>query len=287
MVTSSSKSVCRSVSLTTRAVRRRGVLNVSAGDAGPLLSAALRAVSSRASVRDPEETGKPRRGYFVVDFTLAEIKRLDAGAWFNRVNAFAARPEFAGQRVPTLVEAMDFIGARAGLYIELKHYPFYKRLGFDGAARLADLLKAKGAAPERVFIQSFFKEALLRMQQLAPRYRRVQLLPMEDAGRKDDSSTITATLAQEMAGYAQGAGPSKAMLKDAADVITLHKAGLVIHPYTFRGQTQPVARRPLDEKQANGATVRDNIITDIKRYLAYGIDGGFTYYPQLWKEATR
>ena len=243
----------------------------------------------RATVRDPEETGKPHRGYFVIDFTLTEIKRLDAGAWFNRVNAFAARPEFVGQRVPTLVETMEFVGTRAGLYIELKHYPFYKRLGFDGAAKLAELLKAKGyeGAPERVFIQSFFKEALLRMQQIAPRYPRVQLLPMEDAGRKDDSSTITIRLAQEMAGYAQGAGPSKAMLKDAADVAMLHKAGLVIHPYTFRGQTLPVARRPLDEKQANGATVRDNIISDIQRYLGYGIDGGFTDYPQLWREATR
>src|SRR5438128_450485 len=66
----------------------------------------------RATIRDPEETGKPHRGYFVVDFTLAEIKRLDAGAWFNRVNAFATRPEFVGQRVPTLVETMDFVGTR-------------------------------------------------------------------------------------------------------------------------------------------------------------------------------
>lgn len=243
----------------------------------------------RATVRDPEETGKPHRGYFVFDFTLAEIKRLDAGSWFNRANAFAARPEYAGQRVPTLEETIAFVGTRAGLYIELKHYPFYKRLGFDMAAQLVAMLKARGfeRTPERIFIQSFFKEALLSMQRLAPRYRRVQLLPMEDAGRKDDSARITAQLAQEIARYAQGAGPNKAMLKDAADVATLHAAGLVIHPYTFRGQTLPVVRRPLDEKQANGASVRDNIIADIRHYLDYGIDGGFTDYPQLWREATR
>jgi glycerophosphoryl diester phosphodiesterase len=242
----------------------------------------------RATLRDPDETGKPHRGYFVIDFTLAEIKRLDAGAWFNRANPFAARAEFAGQRVPTLAETIDLVGTRAGLYIELKHYPFYKQLGFDMAAQVAAILKTKGyeRVPERIFIQSFFKEALLRMQQLAPRYRRVQLLPMEDAGRKDDSAKISAALAREIAGYAQGAGPNKAMLKDSGDVATLHAAHLVIHPYTFRGQTLAAARRPLDEKQANGATVRDNIITDIKRYLDYGIDGGFTDYPQLWKEAT-
>ncbi len=243
----------------------------------------------RATLRDPDETGKPHRGYFVIDFTLAEIKRLDAGAWFNRANPFAARPDFAGQRVPTLEETIDFVGQRAGLYIELKHYPFYKQLGLDMAERVAAILKARGyeRTPERIFIQSFFKAALLRMQQLAPRYARVQLLPMEDAGRKDDSAKITAALAREIAGYAQGAGPNKTMLKDATDVATLHAARLVIHPYTFRGQTLAVARRPLDEKQANGATVRDNIIADIKHYLDYGIDGGFTDYPQLWKEATR
>ncbi|HJQ23397.1 MAG TPA: glycerophosphodiester phosphodiesterase family protein [Blastocatellia bacterium] len=243
--------------------------------------------SDRATVRDPEATGKPHRGYFVMDFTLAEIKRLDAGSWFNRANPFAARAEFAAERVPTLEETMAFVGKRAGLYIELKHYPFYKRLGFDMAAQLVAMLKAHGfeRAPERIFIQSFFKEALQRMQQLAPRYPRVQLLPMEDAGRKDDSAKISAPLAQEIARYAQGAGPNKTMLKDAGDVKTLHDAGLVIHPYTFRGQTLPVVRRPLDEKQANGASVRDNIIADIRRYLGYGIDGGFTDYPQLWRDA--
>jgi glycerophosphoryl diester phosphodiesterase len=77
------------------------------------------------------------------------------------------------------------------------------------------------------------------------------------------------------------------MLKDALDVVTLHKAGLVIHPYTFRGQTQAVTRLALDAIQNNGGSVRDNIIADIKRYLVYGIDGGFTDYPQLWREATR
>lgn len=242
----------------------------------------------RATLRDPADSGTPQRGYFVVDFTLAEIKRLDAGAWFNRANGFAARPEFAGQRVPTLEETIAFIGQRARLYIELKHYPYYKRLGFDMAEKLSAALKAHGfeRTPDRVFIQSFYKEALLRMQQLAHGYPRVQLLPMEDKGREKDSATITPALAQEISRYAQGAGPNKSMLKDAADVATLHAASLMIHPYTFRGMTLPVARRPLDEKQANGASVRDNIINDIRRYLAYGIDGGFTDYPQLWKEAT-
>ena len=35
----------------------------------------------RAMIRDPEETGKPKRGWYTVDFSLAEIKSLDAGSW--------------------------------------------------------------------------------------------------------------------------------------------------------------------------------------------------------------
>jgi glycerophosphoryl diester phosphodiesterase len=44
--------------------------------------------------------------------TLAELKELDAGAWFD--------PVFAGQRLPTLQEVIDTVGHRLLLNIELK-----------------------------------------------------------------------------------------------------------------------------------------------------------------------
>ena len=40
-----------------------------------------------------------RRRWLAVDFTLAEIKQLDAGSWFD--------PKFAGERVPTWEEAVN------------------------------------------------------------------------------------------------------------------------------------------------------------------------------------
>jgi glycerophosphoryl diester phosphodiesterase len=187
-------------------------------------------------------------------------------------------------------ETIKLVGNRAGLYIELKHFPFYKSLGFDAAEKLAAVLKTHGfdqpAQRDRIFIQSFYKEGLLRMRELAPGYARVQLLPMETAGREKDTATVTPKLAAEIAAYAKGVGPSKSLLKSAGDVATFHKAGLLIHPYTFRGSTSANARRPLDEAQPNGSTVRANIIADIQRYIGYGIDGGFTDYPELWKEAS-
>ena len=45
-------------------------------------------------------------------FTLAEIKQLDAGAWFD--------PKFAGTRIPTFKEAIASMKGKTGIYVELK-----------------------------------------------------------------------------------------------------------------------------------------------------------------------
>src|SRR5262245_1982001 len=115
----------------------------------------------RATLRDVAGTGQPKRGWYSIDFTLAEIKRLDAGSWFNRANPFLAKPSFVGQRVPTMEETIKLVGNRAGLYIELKDYAFYKSNGIEMAGKLAELLKANGfdkpSRQGRIFIQSFHK----------------------------------------------------------------------------------------------------------------------------------
>lgn len=49
---------------------------------------------------------------YVRDLTLYDIKQLDAGSWFA--------PEFAGERVPTLGQALDFAKWNIGVYIEIK-----------------------------------------------------------------------------------------------------------------------------------------------------------------------
>ena len=46
------------------------------------------------------------------DFTLAEIKRLDAGAWFDA--------KFSGTRIPTFGETIDALRGKSGLFIEVK-----------------------------------------------------------------------------------------------------------------------------------------------------------------------
>ena len=249
----------------------------------------------RAVVRDADAKG-PKKGWYTVDFTLAEIKRLDAGSWFNQANPFAARKEYVGLTIPTLEEAIKIVGNRARLYVEMKYVPFCESMGKDIVGALVKVLNsprpktlapAKGGTDELppVFIQSFSKLSLLRLKGLAPKYPRIQLLPMEDPGRERDTARVTAELAAEVASYAQGAGPAKEMLRTAGDVNTFHQAGLKIHPFTFRGSTTASARRPLTEIEKNGKHLRDNLLDEIRRYQHMGIDGGFTDYPDLWKEA--
>lgn len=244
---------------------------------------------ARASIRDAEGGINARRGWYAVDFTLSEIKRLDAGSWFNRANPFAAKPAYAGERVPTLEEVIKAVGNRAGLYIEMKESEFYKSLGIDMVAKLALILEKHGfdkpAARSRIIVQSFSMESLLRLKVIAPQYRRIQLLPMEDPARRADSRRVSSELANDIAGYAQGVGPAKEMLTSASTVETFHRAGLLVHPYTFRGTTTAVSRRPLDGIGDDGVTLRQRIVSEIRRFAAYGIDGGFTDYPDLWREA--
>lgn len=44
--------------------------------------------------------------------TLAELKTLDAGSWYD--------PKFAGERLPTLTEALTLAKDRIGVYVEIK-----------------------------------------------------------------------------------------------------------------------------------------------------------------------
>lgn len=48
----------------------------------------------------------------VAGYTLAELRKLDAGSWFA--------PEFGGERIPTLAETLELCRGRARLHVEIK-----------------------------------------------------------------------------------------------------------------------------------------------------------------------
>ncbi|SPT63132.1 glycerophosphodiester phosphodiesterase family protein [Actinomadura madurae] len=65
-----------------------------------------------ARTTNVEEVYPGREPWRVGQFTLAEIKRLDAGSWFDS--------RFKGQRVPALKDLLSVAGERTGLSLELK-----------------------------------------------------------------------------------------------------------------------------------------------------------------------
>ena len=67
---------------------------------------------SLARTTDVEQVFPDRTSYQVADYTLAEIKQLDAGSWFGA--------EFAGQRILTLREWVEAVGSSAGMLLEAK-----------------------------------------------------------------------------------------------------------------------------------------------------------------------
>ena len=112
---------------------------------------------------DPSESvasgGQGTKHWYVSDFTLAEIKRLDAGSWKD--------PKYKGERVPTWQEAVDFVRGKAGLYPETKAPEVYGRRGFDMEKLLMEsLAKNKldrpGADPKTPIIIQSFSDASLR-----------------------------------------------------------------------------------------------------------------------------
>src|SRR5436305_10989682 len=101
---------------------------------------------------------QPGKHWVANDFTIAEIKRLDAGKWF--------KPEFAGQRIQTFQEAIDLVRTKpgTGIYPELKSPELYRARKVDQIRFFVDIIKkngldtADGLKKTPVIIQSFDEE---------------------------------------------------------------------------------------------------------------------------------
>jgi glycerophosphoryl diester phosphodiesterase len=97
------------------------------------------------------------------DLTLAEIKRLDAGAKFGAA--------FRGERVPTLRELIDLVKAngnhRFRLNLEIKFAEGREGQPPDLEERVLSVLRETGFL-DRVITQSFYHPSAAKMKRLAP-----------------------------------------------------------------------------------------------------------------------
>ncbi len=200
-----------------------------------------------------------KRQWRLSDFTLAELKQLDAGSWFGE--------KFRGARIPTFQEAIDTVRGKAGLYPETKTPEVYDQSGLEMEPLLLKILQKNGldrpGADSRtpVIIQSFSPESLRKLGKLGIKLPLVFLINADPDGR-----WLSAKGLQEVKQFAAGIGPTKRLIEmDPSIVKRAHDLNLTVTPYTFRSAATGSYR-----------SVRE----EMHRFLyTFGVDALFTDNP--------
>ena len=235
--------------------------------------------------------------WFTEDFTLAELKTLRA---IERLPA--VRPQntaFNGlYEVPTFQEVIDLAKRfRVGVYPETKHPTYFRGLGLPLEDTLLATLRANGLNRRgaKVFIQSF---EVGNLQALRPRtpLPLIQLIDVTGAPAdfvaSGDPRTyddlVTAQGLREIATYADGIGPDRSRLVandvegqrigGPTGVIRLaHRAGLLVHPFTFRPENTFLAAdfQLGDPASPEFPRARGDEPAQLQLYYELGVDGLF------------
>src|SRR5581483_8011154 len=189
-----------------------------------------------------------------------------------------------------------------GVYPETKHPTYFDRLGLSMDRPLLATLKRHGyeGAKAPVCIQSFEVGNLRRLR----RKTRLPMVQLIEAGgapfdfvASGDGRTyadlVTPAGLAEIATYANAIGPNKSLVipRDAAGALgaptTLvrdaHAAGLGVHPWTFRAENHFLPS-PLRSRGGEPTELGD-LVSELRAFLATGIDGFFTDHPDVGARA--
>jgi glycerophosphoryl diester phosphodiesterase len=241
-------------------------------------------------------------GWFTEDFTLAELKTLRAKERLPDIRP--ANTAFDGlYQIPTFQQVIDLAKRRhVGIYPETKHPTYFRSIGLPLEEPLVQALRANGYRGRNapVFIQSFEVGNLQRLNRMT----NVQLVQLIDAtGKPYDfvvsgdprtyADLITPAGLAEIATYADGIGPNKNLIvpRDAQNRLTspttlvrdAHRAGLLVHPWTFRRENTFL---PEDFRQGNPASpfylqATGNFPAELRLFYKLGVDGLFSDNPDV------
>jgi glycerophosphoryl diester phosphodiesterase len=241
--------------------------------------------------RDKVIDGGPQSGWFTEDFTLVELKTLRA---IERLPALRpANTAFNGvYEIPTFQEVIDLAKREhVGIYPETKHPTYFDGLHLSLEEPLVAALKANNLdrRDAAVFVQSFEVGNLKQLNRMT----KVPLVQLTGATGKpfDDPRTYaqitTPAGLRDVARYADGLGPDKNQIvpRDATQHLTAptslvkdaHRAGLLVHPYTFRPENNFL---PADFREGNPNSpvflgARGNQPAELKLFYRLGVDGVF------------
>ncbi|MGW1915169.1 glycerophosphodiester phosphodiesterase [Streptomyces sp. NPDC002076] len=243
--------------------------------------------------------GVATTGWFTEDFTLAELKTLRA---VERIPANRPHNTLYNGRweIPTFEEVLKWQdeqtrkrGKQVWIYPETKHPTYFRKLGLGLEERVAKLLRkyGKDGRNSPVILQSFEPSSIQKLNQLVDNPLVVLLSSaasrpydfVEAGDPRTVADLITPKGLREIAGYAQGIGPTLDLIipKDANGNLTkpttlvsdAHKVGLVLHPYTMRNENPFL---PAEYRKGSAADGYGDSFGAFKTYFATGIDGVFT-----------
>ncbi|MEV6176558.1 glycerophosphodiester phosphodiesterase [Streptomyces sp. NPDC052016] len=246
--------------------------------------------------------GVPTTGWFTEDFTLAELKTLRAT---ERIPANRPHNTLYDGRweIPTFEEVLRWQdeqtrkrGKQVWIYPELKHPTYFRKLGLGLEERVAKLLRKHGKDGKNapVILQSFEPTSIQRLNKLVDNPLVVLLSGagtrpwdfVETGDPRTVADLVTRKGLREIAGYAQGIGPTLDLVipKDASGNLTTpttlvkdaHAVGLVLHPWTLRNENPFL---PANFRKGTDADAYGDVFGAYRAYFATGIDGVFTDQP--------
>jgi glycerophosphoryl diester phosphodiesterase len=259
--------------------------------------------------------GETHEGWFVSDFTLAELKTLRAVERLPKMRGSAWDGQF---QIVSFEEVIDFVAAEAaargrtiGLIPELKHSTWFAGAGLALEERFVATLKAHAytrSAP--VVVQSFETANLKGLRKLLGKPDNIRLAQLVIAGGKYDAvrpadvalsggsltygEMVSSRGLRDMARYADVVapitraviplGPDERLGKPTTLVADAHAAGLQVVTWTFRPENAFLAA---DFRNGDGPAARNEAgsVAEMWRYLETGIDGLFSDDPALARAA--
>jgi len=147
----------------------------------------------------------------VADRTLAELRRLDVGAWKDE--------RFRSERIPTLAEVFEAVGRRVLVNVELTDYWWDQRRLAEAAVAV---VKQQGLEA-RVLFSSFQSSALVAAASQAPEIARAHLVGPTWLATRDRFSLRRAAV--------QAEHPHESLVRPDR-VERAHRCGRRLHVYT-------------------------------------------------------
>lgn len=185
---------------------------------------------------------------FVRNMTLAEIKQLDAGSWFNERFPMYAREEFMQEKVPTLRELFETFGKDTKYMLEVKAPE-----ANPGLEEQMWALVEEYGLEDHVAVQSFSAASLIKIRQLDDK------VPLFQLFWYNFNASITQSKLETIKQYANGIGANFSMINENY-VHKVVNAGLLFYPYTV------------------------NFQISMDRAMEWGVDGLHTDYPDRFRE---